>query len=98
MARNRALAAAAGAMLAARFGTEVGALPAMQGAMAVIRLPRMGDARDALALRQRLFALATDAPVIAIDGALWLRVSAQTYNDAGDYERLGGLVEAALAT
>lgn len=98
MARNRALAAEAAAALAARLGTEVGALPAMQGAMGVIRLPRAGDAEDALALRQRLFALGTDVPTVAIDGALWLRISAQAaYNDRADYERLAGLVETALA-
>lgn len=97
MARNRAMATEAGAMLAARFGTEVGALPAMQGAMAVIRLPRGGDAEAALALRRRLFALGTDVPVVALGGALWLRISAQAYNAPQDYARLGGLVAAALA-
>ncbi len=99
MARNAALAAAAGAMLAARLGTEVGALPSMQGAMAVVRLPWRGDATPAtaLALRQRLFALGTDAPVAALDGALWLRLSAQAYNAPADYERLAAIVARALA-
>ena len=92
MARNRALAAGAGALLAARLGTEAGALPAMQGAMGVVRLPVDGSAADALALRRRLLALGTDAPVMAVGGALWLRLSAQAYNGATDYARLGDLV------
>jgi isopenicillin-N epimerase len=97
MARNREMAAAAGAMLAAHFGTEVAALPAMQGAMAAVRLPRDGGVEDALALRRRLFALGTDAPVIAIGGALWLRVSAQAYNTPADYAALAALLPRALA-
>jgi isopenicillin-N epimerase len=97
MARNAALAAEAGALLAERLGTEVGALPGMQGAMAVVRLPRDGTAADALALRSRLFALGTDAPIVAIGGALWVRISAQAYNAIGDYVRLGDLLAQALA-
>lgn len=97
MARNTALAAEAGALLAARLGTEVGALPGMAGAMALVRLPRDGGPEDALALRRALFALGTDAPVIAIGGALWVRVSAQAYNRIEDYARLAGLLEQALA-
>lgn len=96
MARNRALAAEAGALLAARLGTETGPHPAMQGAMAVVRLPREGGVEQAQALRRRLFALGTDAPVMAIGGALWLRVSAQAYNRVEDYARLGDLVTQAL--
>jgi isopenicillin-N epimerase len=97
MARNRDLAAAAGARLAARLGTEVAALPAMQGAMATVRLPAAGDAAQALALRRRLTALGTDAPVVALDGALWVRLSAQAYNQPDDYDRLADLLEQALA-
>jgi hypothetical protein len=32
--------------------------------------------------------------VMALQGALWLRVSAQVYNEPGDYERLAGLFRA----
>ncbi|HYZ33929.1 MAG TPA: aminotransferase class V-fold PLP-dependent enzyme, partial [Crenalkalicoccus sp.] len=39
MARNWAMALQAGAMLAARFGTELAARPEMAGAMAAVRLP-----------------------------------------------------------
>ena len=33
------------------------------------------------AIRQRLMAAGTDAPVHALDGALWLRLSAFAYNE-----------------
>ncbi len=34
----------------------------------------------------------TDAPVHALNGALWLRVSAFAYNRMDDYERLADIV------
>ncbi|MBK1661305.1 aminotransferase class V-fold PLP-dependent enzyme [Paracraurococcus ruber] len=94
MARNRALAREAGDALAARFGTEVGALPGMAGSMALVRLPWPGPAtRDgAVARRARLLSAGTDAPVMALDGAYWLRLSAAAYNRAADYDRLGDLL------
>lgn len=86
MHRNRAMALAAGEMLAARLGTETGALPAMAGSMAVVRMPVAGPAtrETAIAWRARLMAAGTDAPVAAIDGAHWLRISAAAYNEAAD--------------
>ncbi|HET6305866.1 MAG TPA: hypothetical protein VFG12_01690, partial [Rhodopila sp.] len=53
-------------------------------------------AAQALAIRQRLLAAGTDAPVHALDGALWLRLSAFAYNQADDYARLGDVVAAVL--
>jgi isopenicillin-N epimerase len=100
MARNAALAAEAGALLAARFGTRVAASPAMMAAMASVRLPWRGEATAAaaLALRDRLLLRhRTDAPVMAIGGALWLRVSAQAYNEIDDYADLAERVLAACA-
>ena len=38
--------------------------------------------------RQALMAEGTDTPVHAIDGALWLRISAFAYNDLDNYVRL----------
>lgn len=94
MARNAAMAEAAGEALAARFGTEVGARPEMQGAMAVVRLPRDAPfaAEEAVALRRHLFAAGTDAPVMAIEGRAWLRLSAQAYNEPAEFDRLGDIV------
>jgi len=39
----------------------------------------------------------TDAPVNAIAGALWLRLSAQAYNEKADYDRLAGILRPLLA-
>jgi isopenicillin-N epimerase len=39
-------------------------------------------------------AAGTDAPVHALDGALWLRISAFAYNEIGDYRRLAEIVAA----
>lgn len=85
-ARGIALADQAARMLADRFGTDIGSTGG--GAMAVIRLPL----RDASGLRARLFAAGTDAPVFALDGAVWLRLSAFAYNEIDDYERLGDIL------
>jgi hypothetical protein len=38
--------------------------------------------------------LAARAPVHALDGALWLRISAFAYNEIGDYRRLAEIVAA----
>ena len=98
MARNRAMALEAGDMLAARLRTEVAALPAMAGSMAAIRLDLPGPAtrEAAVALRACLLAAGTDAPVAAIDGGFWLRISAAAYNEPADYDRLAGLLAATL--
>lgn len=95
-ARNAALAAAVGADLAARWGTEMGNA-GCSAAMAVVRLPDPPGADDvaALSLRSRLLALDCDAPLHAIDGALWLRLSVFAYNEPVDYDRLFEVVNAA---
>ena len=41
-------------------------------------------------------AAGTDAPVHALDGALWLRLSAFAYNQADDYVRLAEMVAEVL--
>jgi isopenicillin-N epimerase len=97
MARNRALARWAGDLLAARLGTEVAAQPDQAGSMAAIRLPGPGTAERALALRHSLLAARIDVPVHAIDGALWLRVSAAAYNAPAEYEALADRLPALLS-
>ncbi len=99
MARNAALAASAATRLAGRFGTETGAGNRPAAAMATVRLPddRPADRGRAEAVRERLLALGTDVPVMVHGDRLWLRLSAQAYNEAGDFERMGDLVERALA-
>jgi isopenicillin-N epimerase len=95
--RNRLLAAEGADLIARRLNTEVGTSGAVAGAMATIRLP-VDDtsAAHALVIRQRLMAAGTDAPVHALDGALWLRLSAFAYNEPDDYVRLGEMVAAVL--
>lgn len=96
-ARNKALAAEAGTILARQLNTETGTSGACAGSMMTVRLP-VGDATQdrALAIRRALMDANTDAPVHALDGALWLRVSAFAYNEAEDYVRLGELVAGVL--
>jgi isopenicillin-N epimerase len=96
-ARNRDLAAAGTACIAQRLNTEAGVTPALAAAMGTVRLPVANAAPDhALAIRARLLAAGTDAPVNALDGALWLRLSAFAYNQIEDYERLADIVAATL--
>ncbi len=96
-ARNMALAAEATALVARRLNTQPGATGEMAAAMGTVRLP-VGDPspEHALRLRRRLMAAGTDAPVHALDGALWLRLSAFAYNELNDYDRLADLVAAVL--
>jgi isopenicillin-N epimerase len=99
-ARNAALAAEAGALVADRLGTEVGAAPGGAAAMAIVRLPVRGPATHerALALRARLMReWRTDAPLHEIAGAFWLRLSAQAYNEPADYEQLAEVAAALVA-
>ena len=58
--------------------------------MGLVRLPVRGPAtmERALALRGRLLDADTDAPLHAQADALWLRISAQAYNELADYEKL----------
>ena len=100
--RNKDLAAEGAAWVARRLNTDVGA-PAdisgkMAGAMATVRLPVADtSATNALAIRDALMKAGTDAPVHALDGALWLRLSAFAYNDMDDYRRLAELTAQVLA-
>ncbi|WP_193180708.1 aminotransferase class V-fold PLP-dependent enzyme [Nisaea sediminum] len=95
-AYNNALVNEAADMLAARWGTERGAGPALTGHMAMVRLPDgFGSAReDAEALRDRLVDdFRIQIPINPLTGTLWCRLSAQIYNEMADYERLAEAVE-----
>lgn len=98
-ARNRALAFAAGNLVAARLGTETGTGNAPTGSMAMVRLPLDGaaSAERAVALRDRLLDAGTDVPLHAHDSGIWLRLSAAAYNEQGDYEHLADIVAGAIA-
>src|SRR5262249_29607129 len=94
-ARNHALALAAADLLARRWGTEVGAPPAMLGSMAVVRLPGSHPATlaAAQAVHDRLWQkYHIEVPVMSLGSALWTRVSAQIYNGLEDYDRLAAAI------
>ena len=92
---NRRLAGAMAAELARQWGTEIAVAPSMLGSMASVRVPRVGPAtrEQASALHDRLIDdYRVEVPVWALGDALWLRISAQIYNDRADYERLARAV------
>jgi isopenicillin-N epimerase len=97
-AHNVALAHEAAGLVAHRLNTDAGAAPEFFGAMALVRLPLHGPATPerALALRARLTE-ETDAPLHALAGSIWLRLSAQAYNECSDYERLAEIAARLVA-
>ena len=98
-ARNTALAAEASALIARRLNTDVGVTGAMAGAMGLVRLPVAAPATPelSLAVRDLLLAAGTDAPTHALDGALWLRLSAFAYNERDDFTRLAEIAARVLS-
>jgi isopenicillin-N epimerase len=64
--------------------------------MAMVRLPK-GEPGQAAPLRAALLEAGTDVPIIPHNGRLWLRLSAQAYNEPADFERMGTLIERELA-
>jgi isopenicillin-N epimerase len=95
---NHDLAVAAAELLAERWKTEVGAGADMLGSMAVVRLPGAlsGTSAEAQAVHDRLWQkYHIEVPVMSIEQTLWVRISAQIYNDLDDYRRLAaGVAEA----
>ena len=102
-ARNVALAQEGAAIVAARLG-NITAQPATQPAsMALVRLPvspslatEAGAARLS-ELRERILDEGADAPIHVLGGAIWLRVSAQAYNEVGDYQRVAAILATFIA-
>jgi isopenicillin-N epimerase len=94
LARNVALAREGASVIARRLNSQAGGEPAFFGSMGVVRIPASGAATPerALAVRAALLDARTDAPVHALAGALWLRISAHAYNEIEDYERLAEIV------
>jgi len=85
--------------LSRAWGTSIGMPECMVGAMATVPLPeRMGSTReDALRLRNALlFEERIEVQLHDWRGRLWVRVSAQIYNEIADIERLAGAVRARL--
>jgi isopenicillin-N epimerase len=104
MAANRALALEARSLLQERLGLAPIAPESMIGAMASIRLPGVLDEDGANAIARSLAAEDhVEVPIVAFPvpaareqgagpTANLLRVSAQRYNEIGDYERLADVL------
>ncbi len=83
--------------LASRWGYEWSTPESMIGCMATVPLPaRLGAGDPATAQRLRdalLFDHRIEAPVVARDGRLWIRLSFQVYNDESDVDRLADAID-----
>ena len=91
---NAALAREAAALLIAAWGSEAAAAPEFCASMVSLRLPggRGGDRDAAHRLAVQLHEQhGIAAGIMVLAGGLWLRISAQIYNELGDYRRLGAL-------
>ena len=94
-AHNHALAWNGAIRLAARWQRPWQTPESMVGCMAAVPLPRRLDGADAQRVRDALwFDHGIEIAVLARDGELWARVSAQVYNDDEDLERLADAVDA----
>lgn len=85
--------------LAERWGTDFVTPESMIGTMATVPLPEpLGATReDAFRLRDALlYEDRIEVQLHAFHGRLWVRISAQIYNDETDVERLGDAVAARL--
>ncbi|HEX3861692.1 MAG TPA: aminotransferase class V-fold PLP-dependent enzyme [Stellaceae bacterium] len=91
-AHNTALAGKAGVLLTESWCSESAAGSEFCGSMVAVRLPGHGDRDAARALGARLSdEHRITAGVMVLDGALWIRVSAQVYNELADYEHLAAI-------
>lgn len=93
-ARNAALAREAGAMLIDAWDSEAAAAPEFCASMVSARLPG-GAGSDCFAARALAARLNEEhgvtAGIMVLRGGLWIRVSAQIYNEIGDYRRLAAI-------
>lgn len=86
MIRNRDLATQAGQLFAQQFPVRMTGPPEMRGSMVSLHLGLFADAAErAPRLRQALHERGIVAPVSALDGHVYLRLSAQIYNEMADY-------------
>lgn len=93
---NHALVRAARALLCDRWGQQPAAPESMLGSMATVAIPTTGTFAGARATPETAVAInrhlwekhRIEVPVIAFADRLWVRISAQIYNDLGDYRRL----------
>ena len=92
---NHTLAWTGAHRLAAAWGTRFDVPESMVATMATVMLPEsLGrTSADAAQVRDRLlFEQHIEAPVHAFRDRLWVRISAQVYNDMSDIDRLAAAV------
>lgn len=97
---NNRLAAQAGELLAAAWGTPLYGTPDTLAAMRTVAIPGAAPAtldsakrlHDALWQRERI-----EVPVFPVGERLCLRISAQAYNQIDDYRRLAAVIPALAA-
>lgn len=95
-AYNHELVWQAANALAQRWKLRFGTPRAMVGCMACVPLPeRAGSTREQASALRRALLLEDhiEVPVHAWRGRLWTRLSAQVYNEAADFERLGEAID-----
>jgi isopenicillin-N epimerase len=93
-AHNNALAWEAGELLASAWQSELAASSPFRAAMASVRLPSRAAATPDVA--QRISQQLTKehyitVAVTVLDCKIWVRISAQIYNEISDYERLASV-------
>jgi isopenicillin-N epimerase len=92
---NHGLAWQAAHLLCDRWGTRCDIVAASTGTMATVPLPAEMGASDQEAARLRdalLYEESIEVQMHAWGGRLWVRVSAQIYNEISDFERLAAAV------
>jgi isopenicillin-N epimerase len=89
MRRNRALAAEGAALIAEKLGSSVPTPAVLRGAMAAIPIASQPADLGIAPLMRRALAseYAIVAPIYGFAGQIWVRISAQIYNQLDDYER-----------
>lgn len=95
-AANRALAHRSAEALSAAWGTPRPAPAAMCAAMVTLAPPLEVAPTEAAAraLHDALRRLGVEVPCFEFGGRVWLRISAQAYNEPADYDRLAAAIRA----
>jgi isopenicillin-N epimerase len=100
-AHNHGLAWRSAVRLCERWGLPWSTPREMVGSMVSVPLPpALGrGAEAAMALKDALlFEHAIEAQILAVDEALWLRISAQAYNDDEDLERVASAIDSRIGS
>jgi isopenicillin-N epimerase len=96
---NQDLARRAADLLMERLGTGPASPASMRGAMATIELPTTlaGEVDVGRALNARIWEKhRIEVPIFAFAGKLWVRISAQVYNELAEYEELAAALKKEL--